>query len=105
MAFKLADNKTKSVNPLARFKLSPSVAASLSGGNEVSASAIVNNILKLHPDYARSIHLKESSNYLKRGEEWAANVRSLYDYKKVEELHGKLFVVGLCMLDKGLEKS
>jgi TIR domain len=57
---------TNSVSePSIRFKLSPSVQESLSefDGKKVSASALVNSILKRHPEYgnskAKSIHLEE----------------------------------------------
>ena len=92
--------------PTAVPRISSSVqraAELLAQHDEVSAAAIVNCLLKLHPEYAhdraRKLHLDEARGVQKPFEHWLRDVRKLYVAKDVPELHGRLVVLGLGMLD------
>src|SRR5437667_7585962 len=100
--------------PHEEIELSSSVNAVLNelfDRDDVSASLIAARLLQLHKEYAEGragrINLKEDSSTTMRKSfaEWVTLIRSLYDTSKVSKLHGRLFILGLSILDGELAKE
>jgi KAP family P-loop domain len=101
-------------SPQEEIELSSSVNAVVSelfDRDEVSASLIAARLLRLHKEYAEGragrINLTEdpSTTMRKSIAEWLTLIRSLYDASKVSELHGRLIILGLSILDWELAKE
>jgi len=103
-----------------RFEISPTVMSArdkFSDGRRISAAEFVQEILKSHSEYAKG---KTSSLKLEKIEvtrpaiEWLADVQSLFDADRMTQLstaekppvlHGRLVVIGLCLLDGQLRRQ
>lgn len=95
------------------------VLSKISDKDDVSASLIAVRLLRLHHEYAKGaagrINLQEDSSTIMRKStaEWVTLVRSLYDVRSLynasedeePKLHGRLFILGLSMLDWELAKE
>ena len=96
-----------------RLLLSPTVRRmrkSLEGkSGGVYAVDIVSLILERHPDYAKKVKLPKlkgtSDGVQKHVDEWLAEVRSLFDPELAHELHGKLVIIGLSILEHELKQQ
>src|SRR5215216_1690977 len=88
-----------------RAAVSGSVAAAIRRlDGEVPAAAIVWELLNLHPEYgggrAGSIRLAEAPDARRKPpDEWMRDVRALFDEKKVPQLHGRIVILGLAILE------
>ena len=88
-----------------RAAVSGSVAAAIRRlDGEVPAAAIVWELLNLHPEYgggrAGSIRLAEAPDAVRKPpDEWMRDVRALFDGKKVPQLHGRIVILGLAILE------
>ncbi len=87
--------------------LSPSVAASLRDlpdGRPVRAGALVNVLLKRHPEYggglAERVKMDENAGTApaRPPDDWLRGVRALFS-EPAAELHTRVAVLGLCLLD------
>src|SRR5438552_15549481 len=93
---------------LARSAVSGSVAAAarrLEGA--VPAAAVAWELFELHPEYggksSSTTRLSEGPDSVRRTvDEWLAEVRRLVDESAVPELHGRIVIVGLALLDDDL---
>ena len=87
-------------------ELSPSVVGVsrvLTG--DVTAPDMVWELYKVHLEYAgaKSAQLaKRADDVRKPAEQWLAEVRDLYDPAAVPELHGRLVILGLALIDPPL---
>ena len=93
-------------------QLSPTVARvqqRLTHKNAVYAIDIVKLILKLHPEYANSsssISLAPNkTSEQKHVDSWLYDVYELFNHDLVQELHGRLVIIGLSRLDDDLEQQ
>lgn len=82
----------------------------LSTKKEVFAEEIVNDLLKLHDEYAegkaKGMHVETRSDSEHRPiMDWLREVRSHYDIAKQPELNGRLIILGLSRLDDKLAKQ
>jgi hypothetical protein len=82
--------------------------------NPIAASAIIENIFKLHPEYAQgklnAMNLQETA--LKQvANDWVDSIMTLFNPSRIKEiskiegpaiLHGRLAAIGLCLLDPQL---
>jgi peptidoglycan hydrolase-like protein with peptidoglycan-binding domain len=91
-----------------RLRLSGTVAALLRDATGyVGPSELVNSILDRHPEYGGTLggstHLTpEPSEIHFSAIEWLTQVRALFDPGRAPELHGRLVVIGLSLLDTGV---
>jgi hypothetical protein len=101
-------------NECENLKLSSSVTSAIkdfADGEKVQALAIVESIVRRHPEYIGGMAKKILSlENISKGEsrpilEWLQEVCSLYNKNKVQELHGRLFILGLNLLDQNLGRQ
>src|SRR5262249_55029991 len=91
------------------FVSSPSVVTATRGSDPVTSFAIVQRLLRSHPDYGggafepAGLDGADSSAKRRTPEEWLAAVRRLYRRSRVPELHGRLLIDGLARCDDLLE--
>ena len=88
-------------------RLSPSVEGTVdefSTQEKISAFDVINRVLKYHSEYGQSL-VKEfgpsDPSHVERRtvSEWLVDVRTVFDPSKAQELHGRLLVIGLALLD------
>jgi len=100
--------------------LTPTVSSSIeqlqSMGENVSAVAFAQEVLKRLSDYAggrATSELKETPSK-RPAPEWVAEIRPLFDWNRIQELsksdrppvlHGRIVVVGLCLLEPKLRSQ
>jgi hypothetical protein len=91
--------------------LSPSVtkaAGSFMAGAPIDAAQIMNTLLALHPEYAdgkaRRLRLQRGSQH-KTVVEWLSAVVSLYNPSTTPQLHGRLVILGLSLLDRSIGRQ
>jgi len=86
--------------------------------NKVSAGTIATHLLRSHSEYAngaaKSLKLKKSPT-LKKSREWLQDVEKLFDADRLTSisesareapvLHGRLFIIGLCLLEQELRRE
>jgi hypothetical protein len=96
------------------FEISASVSSAFSdftNPNNIEGVPLVKSILKRHPEYgggkAKDLILEEdvTKRDIRSVEEWIHDVGSLYDQKKIVQLHGRLFIIGLSILDQDLGRQ
>ena len=91
-----------------RLRLSETIVAVLrDASGQVAPSEFVNSILKRHGEYgedrSRSTHLTPEPTEIRfPALDWLAQVRALFDPDRAPELHGRLVVIGLSLLDTGV---
>ena len=78
---------------------------------EVSARQVVDAILQRHPEFAKDrggrLRLPASPTTSARApiDEWYGRTRALFDAGLVDELNGRVVILGLAMLDRGLARQ
>lgn len=89
-----------------------SVQNELSPYDSVYAADLVNSILKRHPEYGKGSRLSQNLTVVdvnikntKNVKTWLERVRSIYKYPKVEMLHGRNVIIGLCILNEELRNQ
>lgn len=104
-----------------KIDLTPTVRDALESlaslGKEADAGTFVGRILQGHSDYvdgkAASMTLTPTPRR-QPASEWLAEVQGLFDWSRIRELcksercpvlHGRLMIVGLCLLEPGLTLS
>lgn len=114
--FAFVEDERMESPPKLGFELSSSVMQATESLNEspVSASAVAGNVFKIHSEYAQdkaeSLKLQETA--LKRTpKEWIDSIMTLFNPSHIKEiskiegpaiLHGRLAVIGLCLLEPQL---
>jgi hypothetical protein len=84
------------------------VLSELGKAGEIPAAGIVRAILQRHPEYASGTAREVASGPLPESEkqqsavQWLDDVRSMFDPELVDQLHGRLAILGLCRLDQNL---
>jgi KAP-like P-loop domain-containing protein len=94
--------------PPTKLKLSPSVeqaVASLDATSEVPATVVAAELLRTHPEYgnktAAQVEMEAATDGpLRSVHQWLLDVRALFDPTQAPELHGRLVLLGLALLDE-----
>ncbi len=103
--------QASNVSPSEGLRFTPTVKAALDALSSHSTSSswdIVREILSRHPEYGdrKAKQLAESAALVFKRQvparTWLADVQELFDPEMVEELHGRLVILGLCRLDEEL---
>lgn len=111
----MLDNVAESLDQRnVQLSLSNSVAAtvnSLDSNLKIDSFDLVRLLLDKHPEYAKT----ESKTILKSDrpnlkleektrEEWLNEINSLYNKNIVKFIHGRIFILGICLIDKNIGK-
>lgn len=98
--------------PAAPLRLSPTVrdVARELGQRLVPAGEIAHAVLRRHPEYgddrSSSVRLDGTAGEMERtADDWLQEVRTLFHRRKVPELHGRVVVIGLTLLEEGLRRQ
>lgn len=105
-------DQSETVTP-PRFDLSPTLSdirdRFLKEERPVAAAVIAEEILKRHPDYLRGRAAAalplEASPTERPVEEWLREIGWLFDPALAPTLHGRLAVIGLCLLEPNLRRQ
>ncbi|MGH7452606.1 MAG: P-loop NTPase fold protein, partial [bacterium] len=99
------------VSSESNLRLSPSVQNTVrrySGGPAISSWDFVKGLLETHPEYGGGMGRRLvaergfSSKDVRPVEAWLEGIQNLFDGNRVQELHGRLAILGLGMLDSQL---
>lgn len=99
--------------PPETISLSPSVASTLQtfpDSTPVRAWTLVQNLLSIHPEYGNFLAKKVAEEpgppggMTRSASAWQQDVAARFDPAKVAEIHGRLFILGLCEVDAELAR-
>lgn len=112
-----AGSSAEMIEPVPTPTVSSAIERLKSMGDKVSAAAFAQEVLKQHSEYAggrvTSLDLKETPS-MQSAPQWLAAIQALFDWKRIQmlskskeplDLHGRIVVVGLCLIEYELRSQ